>query len=389
MSYSLPNNQAGRCPEFRLPPTHLALYRRLATAFVLMALTVAGLVFYTVFSRAEVIVLSSQDEVRAEFIADVSASPSGSDIAGLAVARTESLKRSFPVAAVSEADTHANGRVVIRSRLYRAQTLIATTRLLTPDGRLFRLKEGVEVPPMGEVEAEIISDGTGPDNDIGDSAFVIPGLSPELQERFSVETVRPVSGGRRTVRLVTQADAEAAAAGLHAELAATLASSLRQEALSLGAPVSGEAIDSVLVSRTFSPGIGSESEEVEVTVTVRTTAVFFDRAALDLLAAARLGEIVPFGRQLLSVAREATAISVEKADLASGRANIRVSAIGTAVLSAEAPALKPEKVTGVTAESAVAYLEQVNGVASASVRISPFWVGRLPNAPERISVEIR
>ncbi len=40
-------------------------------------------------------------------------------------------------------------------------------------------------------------------------------------------------------------------------------------------------------------------------------------------------------------------------------------------------------------KAAVVYLEQINGVASASIRISPFWSGRLPTAVDNIKVEVR
>ena len=82
-------------------------------------------------------------------------------------------------------------------------------------------------------------------------------------------------------------------------------------------------------------------------------------------------------------------MTVEKTDPASGRANLRVLAKGLSIMSLEAPALDPAKLAGVTVEAARGYLEKIDGVASASVKVSPFWAGRLPNIAEHIKVEVR
>ncbi|MBN1585573.1 hypothetical protein JW899_04380 [Candidatus Uhrbacteria bacterium] len=376
-------------PFSELPPTHLALYRRLATVFVIMTLAVAALVFYVVWAKATVIVLSRQEEIRAEFIADVSRQPRGGELSGTVLSLTDTATRTFPTAVVSRVEGHAEGRVRITSRLASPQTLVATTRLLDRNGMLFRIKDQVTVPALGSVEVGIFSDGTGPGNDIGDSTFTIPGLNPVLRERFSVETVEPVSGGVRDLRVVGNADFEVAVAQLKSDLVRDLTERMRKEALAGGLPVSGEAIQAVMSDRHSSPAVGEEAESFSVTVTVKAVGVFFDRNQLDRLAEAKVREIVPFGRRLAGMEEKATVIELEKADLAGGRANLRVSAMGNAVLSEDSPALDPAKLAGVTGEAAVEYLEQVKGVASASVRLSPFWAVRLPTVADNIRVEVR
>ena len=386
---NLPTQTKLNTSEQAIPPTHLALYRRLATVFIVMTLAVAALVFYVVWSRATVIVLSLQEEIRTEFIADIAQDPSGGELAGAVLEKTESLSRIFPTATISKAETHAEGRVKITSSLASPQTLVATTRLMTEDDVLFRIKDQVIVPAYGSIEVDVFSDGIGEANDIGDATFVIPGLNPVLRKKFDVETVTPISGGVEDIRMVTKADMETAVAQLKEELSKTIESDLRQKALATGAPISGEVIEFVLLHKESDPEVGTKADEFEVSIRLRADGVFFDQVELDRLSEARVKEIVPFGSRLLGLADGATEISVDKNDLTSGRAHLRVSVMGNAVLSEDSPALSPSKVAGVTSEAAISYLEQVTGVASASVKISPFWSNHLPTVADNIKVEVR
>ncbi len=85
------------------------------------------------------------------------------------------------------------------------QILIATTRLLSQEGKLFRLVKGVTVPGMsvkegktepGKVEAEVIADEAGEEYNIGSSRFSIPGFSggPKY-EKFYALSENPMAGG--------------------------------------------------------------------------------------------------------------------------------------------------------------------------------------------------
>jgi hypothetical protein len=372
-----------------IPATHLALYRRLATAFILLTVVVAGLVFYVVWSKATVIVLSRQEEVRAEFIADVAPEPTGGEIKGDIMIKEAELTDTFDSAISAETETYAEGRVRITSTLSRPQTLVATTRLLTPDEKLFRLRDRVLVPANGFIEVDIFSDGVGKDYDIGEATFVIPGLNPTLRERFTVETVEPISGGVTRTRLVTKALVEQATEELRDRLYDQLEAELREAAVAAGAPTSGEIVHLETLTQDVTPAIGSEADTFKLTVSVKATGVFFNRQQLDRLAEARVKEIVPFGRQLRAVEEGATSVRIEKTDLASSRINLRVAALGTAVLSTDAPALDPSKLTNVSRDAAVEYLEQVTGVASASVKLSPFWSTRLPSVADNIVIEVR
>jgi hypothetical protein len=369
----------------------LAVYRRIAVAFLLLTMLVIGLVLYVVLARAKVVVLSRQDDIQSDFIIDIAREPGPGEVHGDVLETSDVLTRSFPATASAEMEGRAEGRVRITSSLSRPQALVATTRLLTPGDVLYRISENVIVPANGSVEVGAYADVPGKAGETAHATFTIPGLNPSTRELFAVESVTPFTGGLRTVQAVTQEDVDKAAAVLVEELRPALEAKLDAMAAAKGLPTVGDGrtVQVTVLSATPSAKPGSEVKEFSMTVEARATGLYFDNAQFAKQVESRLRDLIGFDQSLLSATEDASQRSVEKRDLVSGRANVRVKARGIAILSAEAPALDPEKLVGISTDAAEAYLESVEGVSSASVSTTPFWSGRMPTVADHITVEVR
>ena len=367
----------------------LAVYRRIVFFFILLTAGIVALAVYVVFSSAKVVVMSKQEPVEAEFIADVAKNGTDGEVPGGIFAVTDTLSREFASTSLGSMVTSAEGRVRITSKWSRPLHLIATTRLLTEKNVLFRLKKDVLVPALGHVEADVFAAEQGESGDVGAAKFTIPGLAPELQAKFTVETVQPISGGRRDIRVVTAVVVDRAAADLKKDLTVKLTAQLEQSAATEGVPTDGKIITTVNVSRESSVAVGEESKNFTLTLTTKAIGVFYDQNRLHMLIENKLKDKLPAGRRLVSADDSELDVSLEKGDLAAGRANLRVVAKGMSSLSSEAEFLAPEKLTGITVDAAKKYLEKLDGVASASVNVKPFWSGRLPNLAKNITVEVR
>lgn len=367
----------------------VGMYRRIAVGFVALAALAVAFVAYVVLGRATVVVLSKQLDVEDDFVLDVSAKPSEKEVPGAAYEDSETLTQSFPSTSVVKVDAPAEGRVRISSTLFRSQTLIASTRLLTPDGVLFRIKETVVVPANGSAQVDAFADEPGMTGDVGNVTFTIPGLNPDTRRFFTVETVEPMTGGQKDVRMVTAKDVAAAEAVLREKLEMTLAERLQAKAKEAGVQSSGEMIAYDVTKKVTDIAVGTEAEEFTLTFGLKATAVFYDKAKLAEAARAHLASKLPTDRVLTALHEDSITTDVEKVDLIAGRANLRVTAKGTSVMSPDAPALDRERLVGVTAEAAKAYIENIDGVASASVRVTPIWAGRMPNVADHITIEVR
>lgn len=367
----------------------IALYRRIATAFLVLTALVVALVAYVVLSRATVVVLSKQEEIAADFVLDVSVKPGPGEVPGTMLEVSDTLSQTFPSTSVVKVDAPAEGRVKIATTLSRSQTLVATTRLLTPDGVLFRIKSTVVVPAGGSVEVDAFADQPGASGNVGNVTFTIPGLNPDTRRFFTVETVRSMEGGLKDVRMVTTQDVDAAEAVLRQKLETSLAERLREKAKEAGGATSGEIIAYETTRKLTDVPVGSEEETFTLTFALKATGVLYDESRFADQVRAKLKEQLSYDRSLLSIEEASVTKAVEKVDLIGGRANLRVTAKGTTVLSPDSPSLDREKLVGVTVDAARTYLEQIDGVSSASIKASPFWTGRMPNVADHITVEVR
>lgn len=112
--------------------------------------------------------------------------------------------------------------IIYNSYSAEPQSLVATTRFESPDGKVFRLSEGVTVPGMngtqpGAIEAQVIADQPGADYNISSTTFTIPGFkgSPKF-EKFSAKSNKAMAGGSQATgadfRIISKEDLDKAEA---------------------------------------------------------------------------------------------------------------------------------------------------------------------------------
>lgn len=369
---------------------HIALYKRIALTFIGLSVILAGLSLYVVFSHATVTVFTKPEPVETDVVVDVARKPSPGEIEGEIVSLVSTITRTFPTATAAKVDVPATGKVRIKSSLGRPQTLIATTRLLTPDNILFRLNDTVTVPANGSVEAAVHADVPGASGNVGAATFTIPGLNADLRQRFETSTVEPIENGVRDMKVVTKKDVDAATETVKEKLSAEMQAQLKQKA---GERWSGDGVGSIfqvtLDSTKVNAAPGDEVGEYTLTAEVRATAVFYDKTQFIRQIEAQLGALVPVGKRISDVSYDDQTIAIDKADGETGRGNLRVTGMASSLLSPEAADIAPAKLVGLNTDAAKAYLGQVEGVSTISIEIRPFWSSKLPTDPSRITIEVR
>lgn len=116
----------------------------------------------------------------------------------------------------------ARGKIkIVNNYSSSEQPLVATTRFLSKDGKLFRLVNGIIVPGMedgkpGEIEATVVADKPGADYNIDSSSFTIEGFKGNLKyEKFQVISDEKMTGGsdevdNNKVKYITEDDIDKA-----------------------------------------------------------------------------------------------------------------------------------------------------------------------------------
>lgn len=366
----------------------LRLYRRIAVGFVIAVAGMLASVLYVSTVSAVIRVTPIRSTVKTEFLADVVKTPTrDTEVRGSIV--TATVQRSASYAPSNEGkvvDEKAGGTVVIRNTSSHTQPLIATTRFLSADGVLFRLVKGVTVPANGTVEAEILADAVGATGNVPPTRFSIPGLSESLQKSIFAENAVAFAGGTRQVSIVTQEDIDRSALELRGLLEEDARVALKAKA---EAGLAGEAYSFAVAEQKSDTQAGAEASGFALSMTVEATGVFYDRAALAVVARKKLLEQLLPGTAIVSLNADALQASVDKiAEGPTGTASVHVYLDGAVTASATSASLDPGRFAGMSADEVRSLLVGEQIASDVSIDFSPFWMKRIPRLKDHISLEI-
>lgn len=370
------------------PAPSLNLYRRIAVGFVLCVALMLGAVVYVSTVSATIRVVPATTTVATDFLVDVVAVPTrATEVQGTVAVATVGKTQTFSPAGggVKEVEEKAGGMVTIVNNSTRAQPLVATTRLLSPDGTLFRIDDTVSVPAGGSVEVSAHADVAGASGDIAPARFTIPGLSESLQAQIYAESSVAFTGGVRSVAVIGQQDIDRSSLSLRGALEEEAKAALRAQA---GDAYPGESFSFEVLEQSSDVPPGTEASEFALSMSMRATGVFFDRSALQELAVRKLYEQLDAGSAFRSLDGSSVQASVESSDAESGTANLRAYLDGVAIASVASDALDPARFAGMTAEEVRTLLTNEGIATDVSVEFTPFWLKSIPRLKDHIDVVI-
>ncbi|MFA6604127.1 MAG: pilus assembly protein PilM [Patescibacteria group bacterium] len=219
----------------------------------------------------------------------------------------------------------AEGKLTIINKTAQSYTFVATTRCLSKDGILFRLKKATLIPANGSVEAEVAADKTGAAGDIGPTTFTIPGMGPEMESLIYAESKTAMAGGSGAAgKAVTEGDIAAAKEALVAKLATEAQETLKSMALP-DEVLLADLISSNEISVT-APKVGLAANTFEVKLAVRFRAILVPRPAIDALLLKQLTAELPAGLKTVDYSLGEAQYLVEAFDTEADLVQLRVEA---------------------------------------------------------------
>lgn len=138
-------------------------------------------------------------------------------IPGTMIAIDVTQTASFPATQkITSSQQKARGQVILYNEFgTEDQQLVATTRLESSDGKIFRLVKGVMIPGVeagkpGQITVDVVADAAGSEYDIEPDDFTIPGLSgsQKIKKIYgkSEEAMRGGGSGGETLLAVSEED---------------------------------------------------------------------------------------------------------------------------------------------------------------------------------------
>ena len=282
------------------------------------------------------------------------------------------------------------------------QTLVATTRFVSADGKLFRSLERVTIPGgkmeggklvPGEFDIEVTADQPGVDYNIGPTTFSIPGFAgSDRYTKFYAKSFKAMEGGslEQTSR-VTEEDLIKAKNNV-TERAKTESRDLLEEELkggklSLEYIFLEEGIQTEVVEALSMAVAGEEKKEFIYQARAGAKNIIFKKEDFEKFAKDFILSQLPadkdFYEESLTVKK-----NIENINLASGKIILSLEISGKIYKALDIEDLKQALREKTLMESKI-FLESQPQVARVKVELWPFWIKKVPDDFDKINFQLR
>lgn len=279
-----------------------------------------------------------------------------------------------------------SGTVTLINKYNKTQPLVAKTRLLSPDGKLFRLKEAVSVPAGGTATASVYADKTGADMAVdANTRFTIPGLWAGIQDRIYAENPAPLTYQIQEKRIVKQSDLDKAKKDINEVIDLKIKNQL-QTVTSDKAAVSGDIDDDIITE--FNAKVGDEKSEFTVKAKKKVVIATFSKDKVIELAKARLALVISDDKQLSNFNTSQITYSLENYDQSNKTAEIKAYFTGLMSLKSDSSLIDRKKLVGLNEKQISQYLDTFPEIKEYKLEFWPSFIKTAPNLPDRINIQI-
>lgn len=372
-------------------------------AFCLLAFV--GIIVYLLGPSAEIIlvpnILKNKIELNVHGISDAEAGASTIPIS--VIDESQDISLTYEVSGKSASSgKKAHGTAVIYNEYSTSpQQLIATTRLESADGKIFRLVKNVVVPGTtkidgtmqpGAIEVEVVADQAGSDYNIGPADFKIPGFAdgPKF-DKFYAKSANSFSGGSSDgesngIKKVTQQDIDSAKEKTENALKERI-DTIIAEKLKTNEIILPQAKKITITKNTVNVKVGDAIESLECTAVASVRAFVFSENDIRKILQQQLADSK---NQFQKSKEEITKVEYGSIDSDFDNSTLDLKVYGEIkiVPDIDTEQIKKEML-GKNSDQLSDILKKYSSVKSASVEFQPEIISRIPQYARRVSIEIK
>ncbi|MFH1867309.1 MAG: hypothetical protein ABIJ81_04495 [Patescibacteria group bacterium] len=364
-------------------------YRRIVFSFLIATVAVVFLILYYTLARAFITLEINPEQEVLEATILISSNEGSGDLVGSILTAKQTLKKTFKAQGTGVKEDKASGTVTIINDHNDNQTLIATTRLLSPDKVLFRITKNVTVPSGGKTTVKAVADKPGDESEISPTKFTIPGLNTSLQSLIYAESKEPMIRQEKPGAKILASDIEDARNNLKEEITPQALASLRETLPSEQREFS-VVYNMEITNTKSSHESGAEASEFDYTVEAEITGIFYDPEKLRQVVLTKLNQSVKeTGKEVLTLEEESIAVTVADVAPDNKRATITVKFLGQVAWKDVSKIITKEDLLGRTQAEVENYFSAFPGVGKVEIKLTPFWVTSVPTIADHIELIIK
>ncbi len=277
------------------------------------------------------------------------------------------------------------GKVKIINQYSKNQPLVATTRLMTSDDKLFRVKNTVNVPAGGSVEVEIYADNPSEQMAILPTKFVIPGLWAGLQDKIYAESYEPFEFKKDIKKFITQEDVNRAVNYLNDEIIKQAETRVKN---SSGTNKNIFSIDNQNSKIELSPEVGDESEYFELKIKKIVNIISLNNDDVVNLVKQKLN-ILDLDQKISDVDPDSLTYSLVTFNSAGEVAEIKANFLFKTLAGSSENIINKKHLVNLNQDQIKAYLDSVKGLKSYELRFRPNFIKRGPMLVDRINIQYK
>ncbi|MFH0814745.1 MAG: hypothetical protein V1902_01450 [Candidatus Falkowbacteria bacterium] len=359
-------------------------------AVVIIVAGIIGLIGVFSMGKAVIIVTPRVSNVATDFSSQIATDGSSKDALSGTLFETTVSTSGKGEATGTEVpkDTNIVGVVTLINNYTKEQTLVATTRLLSPDKVLLRLKDKVTIPAGGKITAQVYADDQDAFKEIPATMFLIPGLWQGLQDKIYAESKDVIKNKPSEIKVVKAADIvkakENIAKDVDAKAIQEFSNNLPASQNFLIAVVNRESIDESVGAK-----IGDAVSSFDVSVKQKVSLIAVEKQQIIALANTKVKTIVSEDRNVLDIDSDSLSYTTSKYDAKTKSAEIKIHAEAKTVIKETNSILDKSKLVGLTPKGVQLYLLNFDEIENVDVQLSPFWVKKTPNNLNKIFVQVK
>lgn len=367
------------------PPQHtqpVYFYKIIALTFLCLTVILLGLVVFMSSKRAIITIETKMSPVDVTSVVTVG---NEDDLVSATVTSTIlRVQKTFAPTGNKEEPGIATGVVTLHNETDADQPLVATTRLLSKDGVLFRLKDRVLVPARGTVLADVYADVSGASGNIAaQDRFTIPGLNEQKQPVIYASSNDAMTGGIKTIGILSPDDIEKA----KKTISEFFLNAAKEQFVSLTDTTTVYMISDESFEVTGE--VGTEVDGFSVTGLATVVIVNYDDVSLVSFAQDKLLSRAVDNTEIIHPQEELPVVTLSSYDAYNHTADLSVVYGGQAVLNPDSEKLEKSVFFGQTKDEVRRYLLTLDHVHGVEVKLSPAWIRSVPYVDDHVKVIVK
>lgn len=368
------------------------IYRRIAYFFIFLVIILVGFIAYFSFIKVDIILVPNQERISNNMIFDIynkesGKSESGNAVIGIVRNVVITVEKEFESEGAEVIGKEVSGNAIIYNNYTKNQPLVASTRLLTHDGKLFRIRNTINVPAGGSVEVEIYADQPNPEMAVESAKLTIPGLWAGLQEKIYAETKTSLEYKQKVKKYITENDVKDKARELKQLLLTKAKEEINEEYKEYSRII--YKINENSVESEIDGEVGDEVDTFNYSMSAEIVVVAFDESKAATLAKQKFLSALSENKDLISFDEKNIVYSLNNFDTDEGTANINASFEGKVGLKKDCSVIEIEKILGLNNEQLEVYLKNLDEIAGYEIKYTPSFIKKVPKLIDRVNVEIK